>query len=142
MNVKLIQGAVGENFSFLPRQIVSCPKAIGEDLIRGRIAVKAPDNAEVDGEWPVLDADQKAEAKKAAQKKYEKMGLKAPKVEQLLNRRATIEKAIKRPSPETPEKGTGETDPTTCTGQTKAGNPCGKAPVEGTDRCANHPHEA
>lgn len=136
MNVKLMQGAVGQNFNFLPRQVIACPSDIGKRLVEGRLAVKAPDDAEIDGEWPVLSAEEKAEAQAAARVKYKKMGLDPDKV--FAKRRGVIEKAIK-PKPETPEddKTADPSDPK-CAGKTGQGNPCGRKPAADSKFCAAH----
>jgi hypothetical protein len=108
------------------------------------MAVKAKDDADVDGEWPTTTPEEKAEAIDAARAKYKKMGLDPDKMfAKRAKARGGIERAIKRPA-STPESGKGEgagTGAGTCTGTTSAGNQCKKAPVAGTDRCANHTEE-
>jgi thiamine biosynthesis protein ThiC len=135
MNVKMIQGMVGDNFSYLPRQVVSVPDDVGEQLIAGRIAVKTSAGADVDAEHPKQSAEEKAEAKARAQKKYERMGLKPDRIERLLRRREP-ERAIK-PKPETPETGS-QSQKSTCAGATALGNLCKKAALPGSKFCAKH----
>ena len=136
MNVKLSQGVVGENFSFMPRQIVECSPETGARLIAGRIGVKAKDDADVDGVYPDTTPDERKAAEAEARKKYTKMGLKPERIDRIFdNRRGKVERAIKTP-PSTPEGGTADTGK--CQGETKAGNPCGRKPETGSKFCAAH----
>jgi len=138
MNVRLHQGAVGQNFNFVPKQIVSCSDDVGRRLIAGRVATKASDAAEADDAWPELTAEEKAEAQAAARAKYKRMGLDPDKI---FAKRRGIERAIK-PAAKTPEgdgEGSGSAgDSEKCAGKTGAGNPCGRAPKTGSEYCAAH----
>jgi hypothetical protein len=135
MNVRLTQGLVGENSSFLPRQIVECSDETGERLIRGRIGVRAKDDAEVDAIYPEPTPEERKAAEAKARVKYAKMGLNPDKI---LAKRRGVERAIK-PTPETPEGGDPATDDQgKCQGETGAGNPCGRKAVKGKKYCAAH----
>jgi len=147
MNVKLIQGMVGDNYSFLPRQIISCPDAVGKELIQGRVAVKASDDAEVDAEFPELSDEEKDSIEAAAVKKYKGMGLDHARVmTRRLNLRRQANERTKAilprggKTPSTPEDsgGPAPVGDGKCQGETGAGNPCGRKAAKGSEFCAAH----
>jgi hypothetical protein len=117
VKIKVLSGFATNRASYRFGQIVECPEAVGARMIAHGNAEAAPDSAQAEDTFDdtVPKEERPAPAKKAP------------------------EKAVKPPAPETAT--TGAQTATRCTGQTKQGNPCGRTPLPGTDRCAGHPHE-
>lgn len=110
MKVKLLASLAGvHGRSMIPRQIIECPKKVGERWITRGVAEEAPKDAKVDGVFndtpPVIPQPKRRPAPETAT----------------------------MPKGETPE----DTGPT-CAGVTKAGNPCKRTRVAGSSFCAAH----
>lgn len=122
MNVKLTPsgGMAGTGFEFKPGQVIKCSERTGKRLIEHGIGTEAPAGAPVDGE--MFDSTPEELVSPA--------------------KKGTVEKAV-RPAAETPEtNGNGaKADAATCSASTAQGNPCKRAPVAGSDRCAGHSKE-
>ena len=123
MKIKLSQGIAGTRFAFQPRHVIQCSDATGKRLIDAGVGVEVSNDAEVDGELHDATAEERlaGEQKQAA-------------IKSARGPRETAAKAA-------PEAAVTQGAPAKCTGQTKQGNPCLKAPLPGTDRCAGHPRE-
>jgi hypothetical protein len=132
MNVKMIQGMVGDNYSYLPRQVIKVPDELGEKLIRNRVAVKAGQGSDVDAEHPSRTDEERAESLERARAKYRRMGLDP---ERVFAKRRGIERAVTPPA-RTPEGDKEAAE--ACEGQTGAGNPCKKRPLPGKRFCDKH----
>ncbi len=109
MNVKLTSAIAGDRFSFRPSQVIACSDRAAKRLIDHDVAVKADEEARVEGRLPDRPP---APRKRAARKETAALGV-----------------------PETPEKDNG---PAKCKGLTTLGHPCKRAPSAGSDYCAKH----
>jgi hypothetical protein len=153
MNVQLKSSLAGERFSFRPGKVITCSNAQGQRLIDEGLATVAPEEMKSDGKLPSSGKELEPEVAgtpksvpgpvqslAAARGRAQGEDGKAksdPKGNPLNGPRTrqTPERAI-APGSETPEAGAPVAH---CTGETKKGNPCPRAPLPGSERCAWHP---
>jgi hypothetical protein len=155
MNVQLTGALSGERFVFYPGKVITCSEAQGRKLIEAGIAKEAPAGSQADGVMPESSKDldpelagepkrlpgptTRAAAARERAREEDGKGKSDPKGNPLQGPR-TRQKPERADAPagETPEAG----EPVArCAGETKKGNPCLRAPLSGTDRCAQHPLE-
>ena len=132
MNVTLKHSLAGNGFDFRFGQTVKCSDKTGKSLIAADFAALA-----VPAVKPIGEIFGETAVSKVLSEGRQRLSDARERAEPIPGLKQQREKATTAKA----ETATTGPEPEHCTGETKQGNPCMRAPLPGTDRCAAHPKE-